>query len=110
MTARDRLDAALVHLAAQGQRPPCGQPWAGGLWTSDDKADREHAARLCRSCPALDPCRDAADEGDERHHVWGGIDRTRAPGKKRADPRSAPQKQPSRNRSRGTPERKITDA
>lgn len=75
MTARDRLDRALVDLAARGQRPPCGQPWAEGLWVSDDYRDRLEAARLCRPCPVLEACRAAADEAGEKHHVWGGRDR-----------------------------------
>ncbi len=82
MSARGQLDAALVHLAAQGQRPPCGQPWAGGLWTSDNLEDRQRAATLCRPCPLLEPCAAAADEADERHHVWGGADRTKKPTRK----------------------------
>lgn len=77
MSARDRLDRALLDLAAAGRRPVCGEPWSEALWTSDDADDRAEAARLCQTCPLLEPCAEAADEADERHHVWGGQDWTR---------------------------------
>ena len=78
MTPRDRLDTALVHLADQGRRPPCGE-WRGtpSPWLSEDPTDRDRAAALCTPCPLLDLCAAAADEADEAHHVWGGTDRTR---------------------------------
>lgn len=76
MTARDELDRALLHLAERGQRPPCAQRWAGDLWVSDDHGERREAARLCSGCPVLEQCAAAADENDERHHVWAGVDRT----------------------------------
>ena len=76
MSARDRLDRALLDLAERGARPPCSQRWAGDLWASDDAGDRRQAAVLCRPCPVLEACAAAADEGDERWHVWGGTDRT----------------------------------
>lgn len=82
MTARDDLDRLLLDLATRGQRPPCGEPWADGLWTSEHLEDRQRAATLCRPCPLLEPCAAAADEADERHHVWGGQDRTRHHGPK----------------------------
>jgi hypothetical protein len=34
---------------------------------------------LCVGCPLLAECRHAADERDERWHVWGGHDYTRRP-------------------------------
>lgn len=83
MTAHDDLDRLLLDLATRGQRPPCGEPWADGLWTSEHLEDRQRAATLCRPCPLLDPCAAAADEADERHHVWGGQDRTRHHGPKK---------------------------
>lgn len=83
MTARDRLDRALLDMAARGQRPPCGQPWGDGLWTSESHEDRARAAVLCRPCPLLEPCAATAEEADERHNVWGGRDWTRHHGPKK---------------------------
>lgn len=76
MTAQERLTSALVHLAADGGRPPCGDFGGHALWTSDDSADRALAARWCQSCPLIRECHDAAEERGERYHVWGGVDRT----------------------------------
>lgn len=45
------------------------------LWTSEDKADLNLAARLCRrrQCPFIRECRVWAVENGEQHHVWGGL-------------------------------------
>lgn len=45
------------------------------LWTSDEKADRNDAAELCRTrgCPVLQQCGRWAVENGEKHHVWGGL-------------------------------------
>lgn len=74
-TAQERLTLALVHLAADGGRPPCGDYNGHELWTSDDQHDREIAAARCSACPLIRACHDAAEEADERHHVWAGVDR-----------------------------------
>ncbi len=79
LTARDRLDRALVDLATQNRRPRCSDPDLHHLWTSEDRKERARAAELCRGCPLLHPCAEAAEEADERWHVWSGIDRTRHP-------------------------------
>lgn len=76
MTAQERLDLALITLAAQGRRPRCGEYGAGELWTSDDLEDRRQAVARCRGCPVLKECGAAADERREKWHVWGGVDRT----------------------------------
>lgn len=89
MTARDRLDGALVNLAAAGRRPVCGEPWSEALWTSDDADDRAEAARLCQRCPLLAPCAAAAEEADERHNVWGGRDYTRHHGPRKPSTKGA---------------------
>lgn len=74
--AHQRLTAALVALATQGVRPRCGDPIAHELWLSDDREDRQTAARWCTGCPVLDLCGQAADAAGERFGVWGGKDRT----------------------------------
>lgn len=75
MIAAEVLGHALLELAEQGRATPC-QGRRRDRWTSDDAADREWAAHCCELCPVLAACRHVADERDERHHVWGGTDRT----------------------------------
>lgn len=77
MSARDRFDRALVDMAAEGRRPRCGEHADRDLWTSDDRDERRRAAQLCARCPLLRPCAEAAEEMEERWHVFGGVDRTR---------------------------------
>ena len=83
MTARDALDRALLDLAERGARPPCGHRWSGDLWLSDDAGDRRQAAVLCRPCPVLEACAAAGDEQREAFGVWGGVDRTKRPTRKK---------------------------
>lgn len=77
MTARDRLDRALLNLATEGRRPRCGEHADTDLWTSESPEDRRRAAELCSACPLLAPCAEAAEEMEERWHVFGGVDRHR---------------------------------
>lgn len=87
MTAGEELTRQLIDLAANGGRPRCGDP-GDDRWTSDDPTDRAEAAALCAGCLVLDACRAAADEADERWHVWAGVDRTpktRTPMRKKAN-------------------------
>lgn len=77
--ASDRLTAALVALGAQGLRPPCSQPETHHYWLSEIDAERRQAAQWCRPCPVLTVCGQAAQAHDERHFVWGGVDRHRKP-------------------------------
>jgi hypothetical protein len=72
------LCAVLDRLADDGRSPVCVQ--RPGQWSSDAKpADRQDAAEACTFCPALALCAAYADAADERHGVWGGIDRTARP-------------------------------
>jgi hypothetical protein len=86
MTAAEQLTRALVDLATEGRRPRCGEPGGHELWCSDDAADRAQAARWCTGCPVLDECGAAADEHDERFGVFGGVDRTPPPTKRKGAP------------------------
>ncbi len=79
MTAAEQLTRALVALADHGRRPRCGEPGGHELWTSEDADERAQAARWCTGCPVMTECRASADEHDERHHVWAGVDRTPPP-------------------------------
>ena len=70
------LTSALVRLASDGRRPPCGDWGDGNPWVSDDSRERAQAALWCRGCPVLAECGEAAEEADERFGVWAGVDRT----------------------------------
>lgn len=77
------LTCALDRLAEQGGRPVCAT--RPDQWSADARASaRSDAAEACTYCPALHPCAAFADAADERHGVWGGIDRARRPAKERA--------------------------
>ncbi|BAK36062.1 hypothetical protein MLP_30480 [Microlunatus phosphovorus NM-1] len=83
-TAREQLTLALVQLAADGRRPPCGDYGAHDVWLSDDPDIRALAADWCTGCPVREQCHNAAEAGDEKFGVWAGIDRTppkRRPGR-----------------------------
>jgi len=73
MTAAEQLSLALADLADRGQATPCH---GADEWTSDHADDRAYAAALCRPCPVLALCRQAADELKATRHVWAGTDRT----------------------------------
>jgi hypothetical protein len=75
-TATARLNTALLTMAVQGERPRCSDPGDHQRWTSDNQHDRQMAMAWCAGCPVIDPCRQAADERGEKHHVWGGKDYT----------------------------------
>lgn len=64
-------------MAERGQRPLCSTDHE--RWVSDDRSERESAARECAGCPLLDPCR--ASGADEVAGVWGGVDRISLPGR-----------------------------
>lgn len=45
-------------------------------WSTDAPADvRRDAVEACTFCPLLEPCRMYDEAADERHGVWGGVDR-----------------------------------
>jgi len=77
VTAAVELTRRLADLAGQCRATPC-QGRRRDRWTSDDATDRAWAASICSSlgCSALVECGAAADEHAEKHHVWGGVDRT----------------------------------
>jgi len=72
----DQLTRALITLAAQGQRPRCGDPETHWLWLSEAAGERAIAAEWCAGCPVLRACGDAAEYRGEQFGVWGGLDRT----------------------------------
>lgn len=74
-TAHERLAGALARVLDSGGRPPCCD--GSGRWVSEETDVRAEATAECADCPLLGPCAAAADESDERHHVWAGRDRTR---------------------------------
>lgn len=74
MSAGAGLWDQVQDLSDEGLSVPCtADPEA---WTSDYPEERAVAARACGTCPVLDACRQAAQVGRERWHVWGGVDLT----------------------------------
>ena len=82
--ASDQLTRALLDMAARGERTHCSDPATHHLWLSEDQRDRDIAVMMCTHCPVLTVCRDTAELRDERWGVWGGIDRSVRPGRKKA--------------------------
>jgi hypothetical protein len=68
-TATADLTRALINTAAAGLRPHCSDPGTSDLWLSDHPGERREAAKLCRHCPVIVECRQAADARGERWHV-----------------------------------------
>lgn len=81
MSARDRLDRALLDLAADGRRVRCAEPADHLWWTSEDSDERARAARLCQGCPVLQLCGAAAEE-DAEIFVYAGVDHGTKPKRK----------------------------
>lgn len=77
--AHQRLELAVLQLAAEGRRPRCGDAGAHEVWLSEKADVRELAVQWCAGCPVLQLCDQAADAGDERFGVWAGVDRTPRP-------------------------------
>jgi len=80
MTAAEVLGQALLEVAEQGRATPC-QGRRADRWTSDHAEERAWAASVCvgLGCVVFTECGAAADEEDEKHGVWGGVDRTPPP-------------------------------
>lgn len=74
MSARQRLELAIVAAAAERRRIPCGTYGTAAAWLSEDEAERAQAADACRYCPVILPCATAAIEGRERWGTWAGYD------------------------------------
>jgi Transcription factor WhiB len=70
------LSRALCDAIRLGLRIPC-QDGSGYLWVSELALDRQRAVERCRGCPVIIECGEVAEVRGERHHVWGGVDRTR---------------------------------
>jgi Transcription factor WhiB len=86
--ASDKLTRALLTAAATGVLPHCADPDDAWRWLSEDANDRRIAAALCSGCPVIEPCGEAAKANRESFGVWSGVDRTRAPGRKKEELRA----------------------
>lgn len=71
---RTELLAHLDRLEDAGHPPVCRTVPIPDrfMWTSDDPADQDAAARLCRTCPAVQACRDFIAAHPREHGVYGG--------------------------------------
>ena len=82
--ASEAFTKALLDLGAGGLRTHCSDPDSRHMWLSESAAERAEAAKLCRGCPVILECGQAATARKERWGVWAGVDRSpRA--KRRAD-------------------------
>jgi hypothetical protein len=78
-TPNELLLLAIADAITAGLRIPCAscrKSDTSMAWVSDDRAEREQAARECDGCPVMQACA-AAGEG-EAFGVWGGVDRVAA--------------------------------
>ena len=80
--ASDALTAALINIAARGERTHCSDPELHGYWLSDDESKRAIAAQLCVGCPVWHECGAAAKARRESFGVWACVDRSVRPGRK----------------------------
>ena len=72
--ARAALLAELDRLSDHGNPPPC---WTvalpeRGCFTSDDDSEQALAARMCRPCPAVEPCQAYGDAWPREAGTYGG--------------------------------------
>jgi len=90
VTAAEVLGRALLEIADQGRATPC-QGRRRDRWTSDHAEERAWAATVCvgLGCEVLGECRASAAENGEKHHVWGGVDRTTPASERRTRRRRA---------------------
>lgn len=80
----DNARATWLYLAslARDTHTPCHRD--PERWFSHRSDDIDTAKLACHGCPILAACREYADLADERHGVWGGVDRTRRRNRKAA--------------------------
>ncbi|HEY6686932.1 MAG TPA: WhiB family transcriptional regulator [Propionibacteriaceae bacterium] len=62
----------LHHLGGHLHQLGSKVPRKHHLWLSEHIKERALAVRLCRGCPVLRECREAATAHRERFGVWGG--------------------------------------
>jgi hypothetical protein len=79
--AHHALTRALIDAAARGQRPRCADAEVAWMFTDEDDRIRKIAATYCTGCPVWAECDEVGKH--QRFGFWGGVDRTRSPGRKR---------------------------
>jgi hypothetical protein len=82
--ASDALTLALINAASKGLRPHCSDPTTHRYWLSEHESERATAVLLCDHCPVLTVCGDTAELRQETWGVWGGVDRSVRPGRRKA--------------------------
>ena len=70
--ARRVLLEHLAHLADNGRMAPCLR-WPDAGWTSEDVEEQALAARLCLTCPAVEPCRTYGLAYPQEFGVYGAV-------------------------------------
>ena len=82
--ASNELTRALINIAARGERTHCSDPETHHYWLSEHDTGASHRHHVVRPLPVLTVCRDTAEQRDERWGVWGGVDRSVRPGRRKA--------------------------
>lgn len=72
-TTRDDVLALPEWVTFVGLRNGAILPCAAGTfeWMSEDKKEQQKAVSLCRSCPAVNACRNYALASGEITGIWG---------------------------------------
>jgi hypothetical protein len=79
--ASDALTQALVRAAARGVRPRCADGEVAWMFLDESPQTRAIASTYCSDCIIWQECNEVGQH--QRFGVWGGVDRTRSPGRKR---------------------------
>jgi len=79
--ASDQLTQALVRAAARGDRPRCADGEVSYMFLDESPQTRAIASTYCSGCIIWQECDEVGKH--QRFGVWGGVDRTRSPGRKR---------------------------
>ena len=74
--ARDHLELTNALEAVALSDVPCRASAAAYSWTSDDPAEQAVAARACRPCPLVQPCRSYGLAWPREMGVYGALTHT----------------------------------
>ena len=80
--ANDALTRRLIDLASRGQRPRCGDSEVSWMFLDEDPRTRAIAATYCTGCLLIEPCAEVGRY--QTFGVFGSVDVTRRPGRKKA--------------------------
>ncbi len=88
MSATATFFTALNELVDVGGAVPCWDRTHGNPWIGESAEEREYAAHRCVPCPLIAACGAMALEQHVSFGIFGGLDFTQRPGKRRTDPKN----------------------